>query len=170
MFVVDPSAEDGFRQARVDDDAVNNGENITLNKSFDITLEEFAPVALASASFEVDDFLGIPTDGKFTGATVAVWTLLDRWGAGQSTTASIEGPCNNGRCYDLVYTIDVLSEPPPLTGLSVEETKAAIPTVVLSKNIPLPSYMDLPEGLAREEGSDYIPNLGTKLYLPSVQN
>jgi subtilase family serine protease len=144
FFVLDQDASCSFGDETIDgvecrskeDDSVEDGDNVTVDRSIEVTLVESTPLLLASTAFEVDDFLGIPTGGKFLGFSLQLWGSADYLGVGSAVSEGQEGPCSNGRCFDLDYTVEVVSAPPPFFSAAGGEP------------LPAPEYVVLPDGLA----------------------
>lgn len=131
------------------DDALENGDTMSLNRSFNVTLVESTPLVLAAAGFEGDDILGIPTGGSFTGYALAFWGAQDYLNLGSQTIQGTEGECGGGRCFDLNYKVEVVSKPPALASeLGASELPAPV-SITLSKGMSklIPTSADLPAGL-----------------------
>ena len=124
------------------DDAVEDGDTIGLNRSFNVKLVESTPLVLAAAAFEGDDILGIPTGGDFAGYALAIWGAQDYLNLGSKKVEGTEGVCSGGRCFDLNYTVSVVSKPP------------ALASALGATELPAPASVMLPRGMS----SKLIPN------------
>lgn len=121
FLVFDPNSSCNFRGQTIDsfqcydytNGGVEDGDNLGINKSFEVTLVESTPLLLGSLALESDDFIGIPTGATFMGLTLKTHTKGDHWGEGTRTVASQDGEgCTDGNCYQVNYTVTILSEPP----------------------------------------------------------
>ena len=157
--IVDPNASDGYQlytdsdYRRVDDD----GQILNYNKSFNVTLTESYPLVLGAGGIALTSgatLLGCYPDGaNFAGFTAYLWTYIDRWGEGTFTIPTIPNDkeaCSDG-CFELTYTVDVLSAPPPFAGLG--EPVESVPEVTLpagmANSLWIPPGAQLPPGVLR---------------------
>jgi hypothetical protein len=164
MFVIDPSAEchtsldvgptnvdideEGFQCTTWGHGAVDDGDTIYPNKSFNVTLVESMPLVFGMLALEVEG-TSAPEE---PGYAFAFWSAVDYKGVGSATAEGQGCQCCGGHCYDLNYTIDVISEPP--VPFSAEDGELLPPPeyVVLPEAIAnlLPDNAQLPEGLVRQ--------------------
>lgn len=141
FFVLDPDATCKIGGETIksvecrskEDGSVEDGDTVGVNQAVTVKLVESTPLVVAAAGFEVDDFLGIPTDGKFTGYVLELWAAKDFASIGTRTVRSQE-VCSDG-CFDLIYTVEIISAPPALASGAEE--------------LPPPEYVTLPAGLSR---------------------
>jgi subtilase family serine protease len=152
--------EDGLRCTTFGDGAVENGDNLSANRTIQLTLVESAPLIFGVIGFEAD-----PTSGpEQAGYAFQVWSAADYRGVGQRTAVGQGCECCDGRCYDLTYTVQIVSEPPPLfSGDELEDApqaQAVMQKFVLPRGISqlLPRDAVLPRGVVR----------GRALYLPAM--
>lgn len=129
---------------------VGDGGTFSPNVDFNITLVESAPLVLfgAGADIDISTFLGIPTgvDVTFAGIVLQLWGPQDYRGVGTAVTKSIEGPCNNGECYSLEYTVTILDEPPVFNAAAAESSAAAVTLPEdLARRLPIDTA--LPDGI-----------------------
>ena len=93
-------------------DAVENGHTINVG-TIDVTLEEFLPLVAAVGAVEFDDVVGIPTGADFLGLAALISFLPEYLTLGSRTVVGAGGACGGGRCFDAVFTVQVLRAPPP---------------------------------------------------------
>jgi subtilase family serine protease len=144
----------GVRCEIYSNDDVEDNEEFGIGISFDFTLVESTPLVIAAAGFEVDDLFGLPTGGMFTGAVVQLSSAADYPGIGTMTLPSQQGPCNNGDCFNLTFTVEVTNPPPPLAAELGGQEEKPPQYMLLPANMPLPNGMSLPAGLRR---AIYLP-------------
>lgn len=150
----------GFR-CTVDSDyrrVDNNGQVLSINQSYQTTLVESAPLLLAGGAVALTSgatLIGCYPDGaNFAGFTLQVWSAADYRGVGTTTVAGEQGVgnCGGGHCFDLKYTVTVLSEPPPLASGAQELAPESVvmPAGVLEL-LHIPADAVLPDGVTRRQ-------------------
>ncbi|MGH9222676.1 MAG: CARDB domain-containing protein [Acidimicrobiales bacterium] len=96
------------------DDSVDDGDNLTINRSLDVTLVEFFPLVAAVGAIEFDDVFGVPTGANFLGLAPLISFLPDYLTLGTVTVDGVGSEvCSGGRCFSATFTVTVLSQPPP---------------------------------------------------------
>jgi hypothetical protein len=145
-----------FRCSEHTDGSVEDGDTLNVNRAFQVTLVESTPLILGTFALEEDDFIGIPTGADFMGFTFQLHTPGDRWGEGSHTVTAQQGdPCE--ACYRVNYTVQIISEPPPLAD---EGT-----------GTPALEYVTLPGDLALLPQDVVLPDFVRRvwnLYLPLI--
>jgi hypothetical protein len=135
FLVFDPSTSCNFRGQTIDsfrcydytNGGVEDGDTLGINRSFEVTLVESTPLLLGTLALESDDFIGIPTGATFMGFTLKTHNKGDHWGEGTRSVNSQQGEdCTDGNCYQVNYTVTILSEPP---AAPAAEDELAAPTV-----------------------------------------
>jgi hypothetical protein len=102
--------EDGLRCTTFGDGSVEDGDTLSPNRTIQLTLVESAPLIFGGIAFEAD-----PTSApEQPGYAFQLWSAADYRGVGQQTVMGQGCECCGGRCYDLTYTVQIVSEPPPL--------------------------------------------------------
>jgi hypothetical protein len=148
--------EDGLHCTTFSDGSVEDGDTLSPGRTIQLTLVESFPLLLGAIAFEAD-----PTSApEQAGYTFAFWSAADYRGVGATTALGQGCECCGSRCYDLNYSIDIVSEPPPLYGGGVSEVASAEVTVVpngISQLMPLDA--ELPEGVIRSDVPYIVPTL-----------
>lgn len=139
------------------DGSVEDGDDLSINKSFDVTLVESTPLVVGTIGLETDDVFGLTTGADFMGYVLQIHPAADRWGEGTHTVTAQEGdPCS--ACYRVTYTVQILSEPPAFVAGAEAE--------------PPPEFVWLPDGLGRLIPADTALPDGVRrmltVYLPLV--
>jgi len=151
--------EDGLRCTTFGDGSVDDGDNLSPNRTIQLTLVESFPLIFGAIAFEAD-----PTSApEQPGYAFQSWSAADYRGVGQRTMMGQGCECCGGRCYDVTYTVQIVSEPPPPYNLGGGENP---PIEVASLDVPhllpgglsqlLPPDATLPEGVIRA-GGPYLP-------------
>jgi minor extracellular serine protease Vpr len=154
--------EDGLICMRRDY-STDSGHSEPVNESIQVTLIESFPVLFAVAGIEDDS----PLPPDIPGAAVQFFQAADYRGVGTRTVPGQQcDDRDDGRCFDLTFTIEIVSEPPPL--FSGAELEGAPPSQVASEAtdyvLPrgisqlIPPDAVLPAGVVRGRAA-YLPGM-----------
>jgi subtilase family serine protease len=134
----------GVRCVTIADDAVDNGDNLGVNQSIDVTLVESAPLLVGVLAIEDDS----PLAPDSPGFAFKLYRSAEIGEAGSETLPGEQGECDGGHCFDLNYTVSVLSGPPAIAG---EDDSVVEEAVLLPDELArlLPPNATLPPGIRR---------------------
>jgi hypothetical protein len=149
--------EDGLHCTTFSDGSVEDGDTLSPGRTIQLTLVESFPLLLAAIAFEADP-LNAPEQ---PGYTFAFWSAADYRGVGAATALGQGCECCGGRCYDLNYSIDIVSEPPPLYGGAALSEVTSAEVIVIPGGVSqlMPFEAELPEGVIRSDVPYLIPTL-----------
>lgn len=94
-------------------------ETVQINESITVTLVEYTPLVIAVAGYEDDSPLAPDEPGYVLG----YWFTPEYLTLGSFSLPSQESECSSGPCYAANFTVDIISQPPPMaTSMSGSST------------------------------------------------
>jgi len=119
------------------DDAVEDGDTLNLNRSIDVTLEEFTPLVFAFGAYEDDEVIGIPLPGEIMGFAFQISFPPDYLTLGSVSIPGEQGESGCGAsCFTANFTVTVLSSNVPASMMSM----AAASTLPLDTQMVLDEF------------------------------
>lgn len=141
--VLDPNSSCGFAGQTIQgiqcqvfsNDAVEDGDDLTLNRSMDVTLQEFTPLVFAFGAYEDDEVIGIPLPGEIMGFAFKISFPPEYLSLGSLAIDGEQGEsgCSNGRCFTAYFTVTVLSSNFPASMAATTDTMPLDSQMVLDQ-------------------------------------
>ncbi len=140
--VLDPDANCSFAGQTIagiecqvfSDGAVDDGDTLNLNRSIDVTLEEFTPLVFAFGAYEDDEVVGIPLPGEIMGFAFNITFPPDYLTLGTLTIPGQNGESgcgSDGECFTANFTVTVLSTNMPTGMASAATTELPLETQIV---------------------------------------